>query len=87
MRVLNTTLEFLFFFAVDDGNPKTDIHLDALVGLRVEEHHVVPFHILVSGLLFKELASKNSDVDVGACQHFDTTKLLGMDLTCQTDCQ
>jgi len=76
MRVLYPTLKFLFFFAVDDGNPKTNIHLDALIRLGVEKHHVIPSHILVSGLLFEELASKNADVDIGACQHFNTTRLL-----------
>ena len=76
MRVLDPTLKFLFFFAVDDGNPKTDIHLDALIRLGVEKHHVIPPHILVSGLLFEELARKNTDVNIGACQHFDTTRFL-----------
>ena len=87
MRVLNTALEFFFFLAIDDGNPKTDIHLDALIGLRVEKYHVVPLDILVSGLLFKELARKNTDVNVWACQHFYTTRLLGRNLTSQVDCQ
>ena len=80
MRVLDPTLKFLFFFAVDDGNSKTNIHLDALIRLGVEKHQVIPSHILVSGLLFEELASKNADVNIGACQHFDTARLLLRDV-------